>query len=195
MNIQTIAIFCGSSSGNNPAYAEAAYNLGQILAMQNIGIVYGGANVGLMGMVAEGALQSNGRVIGVLPRFLESKELAHKNLSELHLVETMHERKMMMNRLSDGVIALPGGFGTLEELFEILTWGQLGLHSKPIALLNVAGFYDTLLAFLDTMTETGLVKAENRAMLLVGNSSEEVLQQMTHYTPNPVQKWISAETV
>ncbi len=194
MKINSIAVFCGSSMGTQDIYRETAYNLGQALAANNIGLVYGGANVGLMGAVADGTLQAGGKVMGVLPRFLQRKELAHERLSELHLVETMHERKLMMNNLSDGIIALPGGFGTLEELFEMLTWGQLGLHTKPVAILNVDGFYDTLLRFMETMTKQGFLKEANRAMLLVGATPNEVLHKMQDYTPPAVTKWITPET-
>ncbi len=193
--IKRIAVYCGSSYGAQEIYKTSALALGQELARRGIEVVYGGANVGLMGAVADGALQAGGRVIGVLPNFLQNRELAHPYLSELHLVETMHERKMMMNDLSDGVIALPGGFGTLEELFEMLTWGQLGLHQKPVALLNVDRFYDTLLEFLTTMTNDGFLKAENRSMLLVGVSPQEVLENMSNYQPPKVEKWLSPEIV
>lgn len=193
-DLKRIAVFCGSSFGNRAAYKDVAFALGQTLAQNGIGLVYGGANVGLMGAVADGALQEGGEVIGVLPHFLQRKELAHVALTELHLVETMHERKLKMNEFSDGVIALPGGFGTLEELFEILTWGQLGLHSKPVALLNVEGFYDTLIRFTSEMVQNGLLRDENHSMLLVGTSPDEVLTQMYSYQPQPVAKWISPKT-
>ncbi len=140
--IKKLTVFCGSSSGTNTIYQEQAYELGKQLALAKICLVYGGANVGLMGTVANAVLEHKGDVIGVLPRFLKEKELAHEGLSELILVETMHERKVKMNELSDGVITLAGGYGTLEELFEMLTWAQLGLHQKPIAVLNTGGFYN-----------------------------------------------------
>jgi uncharacterized protein (TIGR00730 family) len=175
-------------------YKDIAFELGRTLAQQGIGLVYGGANVGLMGAVADGALAENGEVIGVLPHFLQQKELAHTQLTELHLVATMHERKLKMNELCDGVIALPGGLGTLEELFEMLTWGQLGLHSKPVALLNIEGFYDTLLAFLHEMEQKGFLRQENLSMLLVGTSASDTLQQMRSYQPRVVAKWISPQT-
>ncbi len=175
-------------------YKDIAFELGRTLAEQGIGVVYGGANVGLMGAVADGALSENGEVIGVLPHFLQRRELAHTQLSELHLVETMHERKLKMNELCDGVIALPGGMGTLEELFEMLTWGQLGLHSKPVALLNVDGFYDTLITFLQEMVQKGFLREENRSLLLVGTSPSDTLEQMRLYQPQVVAKWISPET-
>ncbi len=194
ITMRSIAVYCGSSFGAEELYKQHAFALGKTLAERGITVVYGGANVGLMGEVAEGALQEGGKVIGVLPRFLQRKELAHEGLSELHLVETMHERKLKMNDLCDGVIALPGGFGTMEELFEMLTWGQLGLHAKPVALLNTGGFYDGLLAFLDTMSNHGFLKRDNREMLLVGASAEEVLEKMNSYSPPKVPKWISRQT-
>ena len=149
--MKRISVFCGSSFGNEEKYATQAFLLGNALTQENIDLVYGGAKVGLMGAVANGILSNKGQVFGVLPNFLKSKEVAHDNLTELIIVESMHERKTKMNELCDGVIALPGGFGTLEELFEMLTWSQLGLHKKPIGILNVDGFYDLLLQFVQKM--------------------------------------------
>ncbi|UUF14133.1 MULTISPECIES: TIGR00730 family Rossman fold protein [Flavobacterium] len=193
--MKKITVFCGSSFGTEEIYKEQAELLGKTLAKQNIGLVYGGANVGLMGAVADGALSENGTVIGVLPNFLRSKEIAHKGLTELILVESMHERKTKMNDLCDGVIALPGGFGTLEELFEMLTWAQLGLHKKPIAILNINGFYDSLLELLQTMSEKGLLKEANQKMLLVSDDIDDLLNQMKNYTPPTVGKWIEKDKV
>ncbi|MFH6967855.1 TIGR00730 family Rossman fold protein [Flavobacterium sp. FlaQc-28] len=188
--MKRITVFCASSFGTEKIYEEQAIALGKTLAEQNIELVYGGANVGLMGAVADGALNAGGKVIGVLPNFLRSKEIAHLGLTELILVESMHERKTKMNDLCDGVIALPGGFGTLEELFEMLTWAQLGLHKKPIAILNVNGFYDSLIALLQTMTEKGLLKEVNQKMLLVSNTIDDLLYQMKNYVAPTVGKWI-----
>ena len=185
-----ITVFCASSFGTEKIYEEQAIALGKTLAEQNIELVYGGANVGLMGAVADGTLNAGGKVIGVLPNFLRSKEIAHQGLTELILVESMHERKTKMNDLCDGVIALPGGFGTLEELFEMLTWAQLGLHKKPIAVLNINGFYDPLLELLQTMTEKGLLKEVNQKMLLVSEDIDDLLEQMKNYTAPTVGKWI-----
>ncbi|WP_082577808.1 TIGR00730 family Rossman fold protein [Flavobacterium sp. Root186] len=193
--MKKITVFCGSSFGTEEIYKEQAELLGKTLAKQNIGLVYGGANVGLMGAVADGALSENGTVIGVLPDFLRSKEIAHKGLTELILVESMHERKTKMNDLCDGVIALPGGFGTLEELFEMLTWAQLGLHKKPIAILNINGFYNSLLELLQTMSEKGLLKEANQKMLLVSDDIEDLLSQMKNYIPPTVGKWINKDKV
>jgi len=189
-NMKSVAVFCGSSDGSERVYKEQAFFLGETLAKRNISVVYGGAKVGLMGSVAEGALAQGGSVIGVLPRFLQNKEIAHENLTELILVNTMHERKTKMNELCEGIIALPGGFGTLEELFEVVTWAQLGLHHKPIAILNVNGFYDDLLACIRTMVDKGFLKTVNQNMLLVSNSIDDMLYQMINYQPIAVGKWI-----
>ena len=153
--MKRVTVFCGSSSGSEDLYYKQAYMLGSSLAKRGIGVVYGGAKVGLMGAVADGALGAGGEVIGVLPNFLRSKEIAHMGLTELIQVESMHERKLKMNELCDGVIALPGGYGTMEEFFEMITWAQLGLHQKPIALLNINGFYDSLINLVQTMVDHG----------------------------------------
>ena len=193
--MKRITVFCASSFGTEKVYEEQAILVGKTLAEQNIELVYGGANVGLMGAVADGALNAGGKVIGVLPNFLRSKEIAHQGLTELILVESMHERKTKMNDLCDGVIALPGGFGTLEELFEMLTWAQLGLHKKPIAILNINGFYDSLITLLETMTEKGLLKEVNQKMLLVSDTIDDLLEQMKNYTAPTVGKWIDKKEV
>lgn len=193
--MKRITVFCGSSFGNDEIYKEQAALLGQTLAKQNIELVYGGANVGLMGAVADGCLNEGGKVIGVLPDFLRSKEIAHTGLTELILVESMHERKTKMNNLCDGVIALPGGFGTLEELFEMITWAQLGLHKKPIAILNINGFYDSLLELTQTMTDKGLLKEENQKMLLVSDNIEDLLDKMENYIPPTTGKWIDKKQI
>ena len=191
--MKRITVFCGSSIGTDEIYAAQATLLGQALAQQNIELVYGGANVGLMGAVADGILNAGGKAIGVLPIFLRSKEIAHLGLTELILVESMHERKTKMNDLCDGVIALPGGFGTLEELFEMLTWAQLGLHKKPIAILNINGFYDALIELTKVMVEKGLLKDVNQQMLLVSDNIDDLLDQMKNYIPPTVGKWIDKE--
>ena len=193
--MKRITVFCGSSFGTDEIYTEQAVLLGQTLAKQNIELVYGGANVGLMGAVADGVLNAGGKAIGVLPDFLRSKEIAHLGLTELILVESMHERKTKMNDLCDGVIALPGGFGTLEELFEMLTWAQLGLHKKPIAILNINGFYDALIALTEVMVEKGLLKDANQKMLLVSDTIDDLLEQMKNYVPPATGKWIDKERV
>ncbi|WP_029272972.1 TIGR00730 family Rossman fold protein [Flavobacterium sp. KJJ] len=191
--MKRITVFCASSFGTDKIYEEQAIALGRTLAEQNIELVYGGANVGLMGAVADGTLNAGGKVIGVLPNFLRSKEIAHQGLTELILVESMHERKTKMNDLCDGVIALPGGFGTLEELFEMLTWAQLGLHKKPIAILNINGFYDSLIELTEVMVEKGLLKDANQKMLLVSDNIDDLLEQMKNYVPPTVGKWIDSK--
>jgi uncharacterized protein (TIGR00730 family) len=193
--MKSITVFCGSSFGSDDLYKEQATLLGKTLAKQNIQLIYGGANVGLMGAVAGGVLSEGGKAIGVLPHFLQSKEIAHKDLTELILVETMHERKTKMNDLCDGVIVLPGGYGTLEEFFEMITWAQLGLHKKPIAALNIDGFYDDLIKLIQTMVEKGFLKQVNREMLLISDNIDELLEKMRDYEAPTVGKWISKEEV
>jgi len=193
--MKRITVFCGSSFGTEEIYKEQATLLGQTLAKQNIELVYGGANVGLMGAVADGVLNAGGKAIGVLPHFLRSKEIAHLGLTELILVESMHERKTKMNDLCDGVIALPGGFGTLEELFEMLTWAQLGLHKKPIAILNINGFYDALIELTKVMVEKGLLKETNQQMLLVSDNIDDLLDLMKNYVAPTTGKWINKDKV
>ncbi|WDF45736.1 TIGR00730 family Rossman fold protein [Chryseobacterium sp. KACC 21268] len=193
--MKRVTVFCGSSFGTDEIYKTQAILLGNKLAEENIGLVYGGANVGLMGAVADGVLEKGGEVFGVLPNFLRSKEVAHDHLTELFLVETMHERKTKMNDLCDGVIALPGGFGTLEEFFEMLTWAQLGLHKKPIAILNINGFYDSLITFIQTTVDKGFLKQVNQDMLIVSDNIEELLDKMKNYEAPTVGKWITKEEV
>ncbi|MFN1217320.1 TIGR00730 family Rossman fold protein [Chryseobacterium kwangjuense] len=193
--MKSITVFCGSSFGSDEIYKEQATLLGQTLAKQNIQLIYGGADVGLMGAVADGALQENGKVIGVLPNFLQSKEIAHKNLTDLILVETMHERKTKMNDLCEGVIVLPGGYGTLEEFFEMITWAQLGLHKKPIGILNIDGFYDDLIQLVQNMVDKGFLKQVNRDMLLLSENIDELLEKMRNYQAPTVGKWISKKEI
>ncbi|MGC5746210.1 TIGR00730 family Rossman fold protein [Chryseobacterium sp. NFX27] len=193
--MKSITVFCGSSFGTDDIFKEQAFLLGQTLAKQDIQLIYGGADVGLMGAVADGALNEKGKVVGVLPHFLQSKEIAHKNLSELILVETMHERKTKMNDLCDGVIVLPGGYGTLEEFFEMITWAQLGLHKKPIGILNIDGFYDDLIRLVQTMVDKGFLKQVNRDMLLMSGNINELLEKMRSYQAPTVGKWISKDEV
>jgi uncharacterized protein (TIGR00730 family) len=193
--MKSITVFCGSSFGTEKIYQTQAALLGKALADRNIELIYGGANVGLMGTVADAALQAGGVVRGVLPQFLKTKEIAHNRLTELITVDSMHERKTRMNEMSDGVIALPGGFGTLEELFEMLTWAQLGLHKKPIAILNVDGFYDSLHQLLEVMVNKGFLKQVNQEMLLISDDIETLIRMMENYTAPEVGKWISKKTV
>lgn len=192
--MKRISVFCGSSPGVDPIFEKEAHKLGQLLAQQEIGLVYGGAKVGLMGAVADGALSQGGQVVGVIPGFLRTKEVAHEGLTELVLVDTMHQRKTKMSELSDGVIALPGGFGTAEELFEMLTWAQLGLHQKPIGLLNVGRFYDALHTFVQSMHNNGFIKSIHQEMLLSHADAASLLQLMRAYKAPVVKKWISPET-
>ncbi len=189
--MKSVTVFCGSSFGFDEVYKDQANLLGQVLAKKGIRLVYGGAKVGLMGAVADGALSEGGEVIGVLPKFLLEKELAHEGLTELILVDSMHERKLKMNDLCEGVMALPGGFGTMEELFEMLTWAQLGLHEKPVALLNINGYYDSMNVLTKTMVDNGFLKDVNRDMLLVSDNIEDLLHQMVVYKAPEVGKWIT----
>ncbi|QRR02551.1 LOG family protein [Dyadobacter sandarakinus] len=187
--MHSIVVYCGSNPGKNPVYAEAAYSLGAELARRNIHLIYGGGNMGLMGRVADGAMENGGSVTGIIPNFLAKLEVAHKTLTELHLVETMHERKAKMVSLSAGVIALPGGYGTFDELFEILTWSQLRIFEGPIGLLNINGFYDLLLLQLDKMVEEGFLQPGNRRLLVVANSAAGLLEKMeTFILENPENK-------
>ncbi|WCT73270.1 TIGR00730 family Rossman fold protein [Sphingomonas naphthae] len=188
--MKRICVFCGSSPGFDPAYAEAAGALGTAIAAARLGLVYGGASVGLMGIVADAALAAGGEVIGVLPRALKDRELAHHGLSELHITTSMHERKAKMADLADGFVALPGGIGTFEELFEVWTWGQLGDHAKPVALLDVAGFYRPLLGFLDSVVAAGFLRAGHRELLIDENDSTRLIARMRDYRPPMVTKWI-----
>ncbi len=176
--MKRICVFCGSKAGIRPEYAEAAQALGAGIAARGLGVVYGGAQVGLMGAVADGALERGGEVIGVIPTFLLKKELAHDGLTELREVSSMHERKAMMVNLSDGFISLPGGLGTFDETMEILTWAQLRIHEHPCGLLNVDGYYDRLVAFLDHAGEQGFISAAHRQMILMEDSPEKLLDRL-----------------
>lgn len=188
--MKSITVFCGSSQGFDPAFIHLAFNLGAYLAESQISLIYGGAKIGLMGALADGALSKNGNVIGVIPDFLKTKEVAHEGLTELIVVESMHIRKLKMAELCDGVIALPGGFGTMEEYFEMLTWGQLGLHKKPIALLNTNNFYDPLIALADSMVGAGFLKQENRNLMLLANEIPVLIEMMQSYNPPTITKWL-----
>lgn len=192
-NIQSVSVFCGSSAGNDDQFMTDAYSLGSFLAGRNIVLVYGGAKVGLMGAVADGALTNKGKVVGVIPDFIRNKEIAHPGLSELIVVNSMHERKTIMHEKSDGAIILPGGYGTLDEMFELLTWGQLGLHKKPIGILNTNGYYDHLIAFIDHMVQNNLLRIFNRDMVLVSKNIEELFDKMVHYDAPLKAKWIAGK--
>ena len=187
-----LCVFCGSSPGNGDQYLEAARRLGITLTEHGIGLVYGGASVGCMGALADAMLQSGGEVVGVIPRVLVEREIAHGGLSDLRIVQTLHERKALMADLADGFIALPGGAGTLDELFEAWTWGQLGLHRKPVGLLNVAGYYDALAAFLDHALGAGFLNAEHRRMLVIESDPQALLTRFASYQPPTRSKWTDA---
>lgn len=176
--MQSIVVYCGSNPGKKTIYAETAYALGAELAKRNIRLIYGGGNMGLMGRVADGAMENNGSVTGIIPNFLAKLEVAHKTLTEIHFTETMHERKAKMVSLTDGVIALPGGYGTFDELFEILTWSQLKIFNGPVGLLNVNGFYDLLLLQLDKMVEEGFLHPDNQKLLVVADNASGLLEKM-----------------
>ena len=196
--MQRICVFCGSNAGHDPRYRAAAEDLGRRLAADGIELVYGGGNVGLMGAVADACLAAGGTVTGVIPEALMGKEVAgrhvdHRTLTRLEVVDSMHTRKARMAELADGFIALPGGFGTFEEFCEILTWGQLGFHVKPMGLLNLNGFYDPLLALFDRAVDEGFLRAPNRAMALAAGSLDELLSAMRAYRPEPVSKWLKEE--
>ena len=197
--MQSICVFCGSNPGRDPAYRAAAEQLGRTLAARGIHLIYGAGNIGLMGAVADACLAAGGEVIGVIPEALMGKEVEgrhveHRTLTRLEVVDSMHTRKARMAELSDGFIALPGGFGTFEEFCEILTWGQLGFHVKPMGLLNMQGFYDPLLAMFDRAVSDGFLRPQNRAMALASTDIDDLLARMADYQPEPVSKWLKAET-
>ena len=189
--MKSIVVFCGSSSGHDPEFLVFAKELGAAIASRGARLIYGGAKVGLMGCIADAVLAQGSEVIGIIPRFLSIKEVAHEGLSQLLIVENMHERKTKMFEVGDAFIALPGGFGTLEELFEVVTWAQLGLHQKPIGILNVNDFYDPLIAQLDHMVSSGLLKQENRDLIMIDGTVDGLLAKMEAYQPISAKKWIS----
>tara|TARA_R110002073_G_scaffold336257_2_gene531265 strand:- start:4212 stop:4805 length:594 start_codon:yes stop_codon:yes gene_type:complete len=192
-DLKAIAVFCGSSEGNDTTIISEAKALGRTLAKENITLVYGAAKIGIMGKIAQSSLDNHGNVIGVIPEFLKLKEVVHLGLTELITTNNMHERKLKMHELSDGFITLPGGFGTLEELFEIITWAQLGLHQKPIGLLNINGFYDDLIKMLETMVAKGLLKMTNFELLIVENDIDRLLDKMRNFKPQSVPKWLKPD--
>lgn len=188
--MKNIAVYCGSSKGSNELYAQTALKVGQYFALNSISLIYGAGSVGLMGVMANETLLNNGKVIGVIPQFLMDLEVGHKGLTELHITENMHERKKKMAELSDGIIALPGGYGTLDELFEMLTWSQLGLHEMPIGILNVNGFFDPLLAMVQKMVDEGFLKKQNQDLIIVEDNIESLVNKMKS-TERPVAlKWL-----
>ena len=193
MTARSICVFCGSSAGADPAFAAAAKAVGEMLARRGLELVYGGGNVGLMGIAADAALGAGGRVIGVIPQSLVDRELAHQGISDLRIVSSMHERKALMADLSDAFIALPGGYGTLEELCEILTWAQLGLHQKPFGLLNVQGFYSSFIAQIDHAVRMKFIRPQHRELLMTSDSIDGLLEQFAHFKPLPVHNWIDRD--
>lgn len=188
-----VCVFCGALNGNRRIYKEAAELLGRTIAERGIKLVYGGGRIGLMGTVANAALSAGGRVIGVIPQALFDRELGHQDVSDLRIVASMHERKAMMEELSDGFIALPGGFGTFEEIFEMITWLQLGVHGKPCALFNVDGYFDSLLAFIDHACKEGFITREDRDLLLVDDDPNRLLDRLIAYKAPPATKWLAIE--
>ena len=194
-SIKSVCVYCGSSPGRHQAYADAAVSLAESLVKRNLRLVYGGAAIGIMGRVADQVLQLGGEVIGVIPKALAHKEIAHANLTELHVTQSMHERKMLMAELSDGFIALPGGIGTLEELFEIWTWAQLGFHQKPCGLLNVDNYYDALIQFLDHMQTEQFVKAHHHDMLMVETDADSLLDRFSGYRATAAKQWLGKDEI
>jgi uncharacterized protein (TIGR00730 family) len=193
--ITSICIYCGSSPGRLELYSEAAKMMADVLSKRNIRLVYGGAAIGLMGTLADHMLALGGQVIGVIPKALAHKEIAHANLTELHITQSMHERKLCMAELSDGFIALPGGIGTLEELFEIWTWAQLGFHSKPCGLFNVGGYFNALLGFLQHQLQEQFIKKETYDLLMVEANAERLVDRFFHYQPPSVKKWLDGSQI
>lgn len=192
--MKRICVFCGSNFGIDPVFAQTAEKVGKFLAAENIELVYGGGRVGLMGKIADTVMQNGGKVIGVIPKALDRKEIAHQGLTELHIVGSMHERKALMAELSDGFIALPGGVGTFEEFCEIVTWAQLGIHAKPSALMNVGGFYDHFIAMFDHSMKHGFIRPEHRELILIESDIERLFEKMKNYRPPIVEKWLDKES-
>jgi uncharacterized protein (TIGR00730 family) len=192
--LRSLCVFCGSQSGSDPGYTHAARGVGRLLAVRGIRLVYGGGHVGMMGAIAEAALQAGGEVIGVIPEGLRRRELAHEALTQLVVTHTMHERKQRMADLSDGFIALPGGFGTFEEFCEIVTWAQLGLHEKPCGLLNLRGYYDPMLAMFDRALQEGFLKPAYRSLVLTHVEPAALLGLMQAWAPPPLEQWLTPDT-
>ena len=188
--MKSIAVFCGSSEGNDEIIIYEAYQLGRTLAYKDITLVYGAAKIGIMGKVANGVIDNGGETIGVIPIFLKTKEIAHEHLTELIITDNMHDRKVIMYEKSDGFIIIPGGFGTMDEFFEITTWGQLGLHTKPIGILNTNGYYDALIAQFEMMVERGFLKQENLDAVVIDDTIDGLLEKMNNYIPLPAPKWL-----
>ena len=193
--MKSISVFCGSSEGNDNYIIDQSYSLGVEFAKNDITLVYGAARIGIMGQVAKGVIDNNGKTIGVIPEFLKLKEVYHRNLSELIVTENMHQRKVIMYEKSDGFIILPGGFGTMDEFFEITTWGQLGLHTKPIGILNLNGFYDDLIALGNTMVKKGFLKQSNFEAVVIDTTIKGLLDKMNNYKALSFSKWLNKEQI
>ncbi|WP_027723326.1 TIGR00730 family Rossman fold protein [Maridesulfovibrio zosterae] len=193
--MKSICVFLGANPGNDPKYAQTARNMGRELAKRNIRIIYGGSNMGLMGILAESALEAGGEVVGVIPESLVKKEVAHYGLTKLHIAESMHERKALMAELSDGFVALPGGIGTMDEIFEIFTWAQLGFHNKPCGLLNIDGYYDKLIEFLGGVVQEGFLGEIHKEMLITASSPSELIEAYSNYEAPTVSKWVEKISV
>ena len=191
--MKRICVFCGSNKGAKPAYIEAAKSLGKVLVKKNIGLIYGGGKVGLMGVIADEVLASGGEVIGVIPQSLVNREVAHQNVTQMHIVNSMHERKALMADLSDGFMALPGGMGTLDEFCEILTWAQLGIHQKPCGILNVENYFTPLLAMFDHAMREGFLRDTHRALVIEATEPETLLDLLAKHQPQHVEKWLDRE--
>lgn len=191
--MKAICVFCGANFNGDPLVKQTIDQLAEVMVNRNISLVYGGGKVGVMGLIADAVLSRGGKAIGVIPQFLMDKEVGHPGLTELHIVENMHQRKQMMNDLSDGVITLPGGLGTLEEFFEVLTWLQLGLHNHPVGLLNVGGFYDLLLQQLDVMVEQRFMKKHNRDLIITSADAIELVNLMDNFNAKPEEVWFKAK--
>lgn len=189
-DLKSILVYCGANSGNKPIYRDVAIELGNFLVKNNQTLVYGGGSIGIMGIIADTVLAANGKVVGVIPDFLNVKEVGHNNLTEMHVVQSMHERKALMEKLCDGVIVLPGGYGTMDEVFEMLTWSQLGLHRKPIGILNVNGYWDHLVAQMDKMVEEGFLSMNNRKLMIVDSTVEGLMEKMKTFDVKTEEKWL-----
>ncbi len=199
MNIEgymkSVLVYCGASPGTNPVYRETAEALGLALVKRKIRLIYGGGSLGLMGVVSNTVMKNGGEATGIIPNFLDKMEVGNPDLTEIHRVDTMHQRKSLMQELCDGIITLPGGFGSMDELFEILTWAQLGLHQKPIGLLNINGFYDPLIAQIDMMVKEGFLRMENRGLMVISDNIEDLFTKMENYEPVPVMKWLEKKGI
>jgi uncharacterized protein (TIGR00730 family) len=191
--MNSISVFCGSSEGNDPEIVAQAYELGKHLATSNIALVYGAAKIGIMGKVAQGAIDNKGKTVGIIPKFLRIKEIVNNELTELIVTQNMHDRKILMYEKSDGFMIIPGGFGTMDEFFEITTWGQLGLHTKPIGILNINGYYNALISQCKMMVKRGFLKQENLDAVVIDTTMNGLLEKMENYVPLPAPKWLNKE--